>query len=554
MKQTLKIFLLFFLFLAVLYYPTRNSGFVTDFLGWQMAYDQQPFWQMLNGEGHNIKSFYHFTHILMFFMSKLFGIKGIYWYLVQSGMVAACGILVHTLFKKMSTLFGLKITEGISIIGILFWLSSPYMAEVMVWRAAFHYPLAFAIHIGYVILLLKYIEKQDKKYVFGSIALFIISLFSLEYFFVTPFLVLATLLFVVLNNRDNLALNKPLYLRSFAYFCLIPLSAIGLYVLAYHQIYGKWVPHGRQNDAPFLLADLNSYSTYIKYTVKHLTFTRHLDEGTKVMVFNFIAQTKNAITAAIILLSSAIIGLWRFKKMSGFSKTLFWTFTFYSLWLLPVVSLFFATLLLTENDRYGFTPSVFLMLGVALLLSKLPKPFFYGLSILYIGISLNLTYKTNQQWAQAGKVYWALIDNYKWQNTENVVLLNTPDCLNGMYMFRRGDYISAFADAYDKYKKTNILANTREAMRYNMTNGNDGVYVIMDAPNALRIVINQYGTWWMMRNWGVDNYENEDYKIVVGNGDYRLLLKPPAKKHTFLFHVGTEWKVVDTTKLNVAQR
>ena len=554
MKKTAALFFLFFIPLAVLYFPTRNAGFVTDFVGWQMAFDNQTFLQTLDGKGHNIGSFYQFTHVLMYIMSALFGKHGLPWYLVQCAFVALDGVLIYHLFKKISTLFGFNDASIIALIGIAFWLASPYLAEVMVWRAAFHYPLAFAMQTAYVLCALTFMETQNRRYIYGANGLFFLSLFSLEYFFVTPFLILAMLILSVLNDTKQFKENRKTYLTATIAFFLTPLVGLGFYVLAFHASFGKWVSHDRQSDAPFLLFNLDSYGTYAKYVVKHLGFVRHWDSPQKETVFNFFSNHSNQIVVMLCVLTVSLVGLAFFNRLKGFGKTLFWSFAMFSLWLIPAVSLFFSTMLLTENDRYAFIPSLFLMLIFALFLSRLPRFVFYGLSLIYLGCSLYLTIKTNRIWQKTGVVYWSLINNYKWQDAEaEVILLNVPDCMKGMYLFKGYEYNSAFTPAIDVYRRTNLSKNTTEAMRYNMIDLQSGATVVMDAPDTVRVVLKQPGSWWMMKDWSAKTYETDSFKALVREWDYQLILKPSARKRILLYQKGLEWKVVDTTKIGVEQ-
>ncbi len=554
-KQSLKTFLLFFIPLIILYFPTRKAGFVTDFNGWQLAFDTQSFGQILNGDNHDIKSFYHFTHILMYIMSSLFGKWGLPWYVTQCALVSLDCVLILKLFKQISRLFNFKNATIIALLGISFWVSSPYLAEVMVWRAAFHYPLVFAMHLGYLIWTIKFMETHEKKYIYYANGLFVLSLFSLEYFFVTPFLVLSILILCALNSAQKFSDILKTYSNAFIGFFCIPLSIIGLYMLVFYAHYGQWVSHDRQADAPFLFFNLDSYSTYAKYVAKHLFFIRYLEHSQKEAIFNFFSRQNVQIIALITILGISICGAVFFKRMKSYGKLLYWCFTFFSLWLIPAVSLAFSTLLLTEHDRFAFIPSVFLMLALAMVLSRFPRKIFYGLSVLYICFSMYLTFKTNQIWQKSATVYWALMDNFKWRDSKDeIILLNVPESMQGMYMFRNYGYKSIFPEVMDIYQRTNISKNTTEAMRYNMTDIDSGAKIVVDAPDTIRVILNQPGSWFIMKDWRAETYETPSYKALQREWDYQLILKPSPRKRILLYQMGQEWKVVDTTKVGIEQK
>ena len=555
MKQLLKTFFIFFIPLAILYYPTRNAGFVTDFNGWYSAFESQSFVQLLNGDNHNIQSFYHFTHILMYIMTSLFGKWGPPWYFAHCFLTALDAVLVYNIFIRLSRLFGFQNVSVLAFVGIAFWLASPYIAEVMVWRAAFHYPLVFAMQMGYIILLLSFIETNEKKYIYYANSIFITSLFCLEYFFLTPLLACSTLVLVSLNNTYTLKDNIKKYSKAFVAYVLIPLILIGFYTLAFKLHYGKWVSHNRETDAPFMFFNLDSYSTFFKYIAKHLFFIRHLELPQKEAIFNLFSRHSNQIAALIILFTVTLGGLLFFRKMNGFGKMLFWCFSFFSILLLPALSLHFSTMLLTENDRFAFIPSVFLMLCFAMLLSRLPRMVFYSLSSIYLCFSLFLSYKTNQIWGKSATVYWSLMDNFKWKDSKDeVILLNVPENMCGMYMYRAFGYSSMFPEVMDIYKHTETYKNTIEAMRYNMTDLQDGARIVVDAPDTIRVILNQPGSWFIMNEWRADTYETPSYKALQREWDYQLILKPSPRKRILLYQLGTEWKVVDTTKVGIEQR
>lgn len=493
MKSQLKLFLFFFSVVFILYFPTRNAGFVTDFIGWQWSFNKQTFWQILQGEEHGIKSFYQFTHLLMFAMSRLFGMWGLPWLVVQSIMVAFAALSVYQLYLRMCRVFNFKNAENIGIIAVLSCLLSPYLAEVMVWRAAFHYPLAFAIHIGYVHLALSYYEQRRFQFVLWANVLFIISLMSLEYFFVTPFLVTATFILISLNDRTVLIKNKKILIKTVLAFIVTPLSCIALYMFLYTAKYGKIVAHGRE-DAFGLLFKPESYANFGKYTSKYLLFARHWLHPIKEQFFNFFSKPSIELILMCSVIGIGILGLLFWHRFKPKVKMIFWSYTFFVLWMVPIMSLYFAYILLTENDRYGFIPSVFLFLCVVLILSSLPKKIFYGISIVYLSISCFLTIKTNRQWKEASDVYWNLINTFKWSDAEEIILLNVPDCFNGMYMFRTYDSNSAFAEAIDVYRGKNIASKTIEVFRYNMNEKKDGVRVRIDGPNKLAVIFNQFGS------------------------------------------------------------
>ena len=166
-----------------------------------------------------------------------------------------------------------------------------------------------------------------------------------------------------------------------------------------------------------------------------------------------------------------------------------------------------------------------------------------------------LTFKTNQIWQKSATVYWALMDNFKWRDSKDeIILLNVPESMQGMYMFRNYGYKSIFPEVMDIYQRTNISKNTTEAMRYNMTDIDSGAKIVVDAPDTIRVILNQPGSWFIMKDWRADTYETPSYKALQREWDYQLILKPSPRKRILLYQMGQEWKVVDTTKVGIEQK
>jgi hypothetical protein len=385
-------------------------------------------------------------------------------------------------------------------------------------------------------------EEPKFKYWFGAILIFTISIFSIEYFLFTPFLLLVFILFWYLNNPEQYNF-RDLSLRFF----VLPLCLVGMYFLMYKTMNGKWIAHyGASNEHGLL--SLNSFSTFGKYFIKHLFFIRHLENAQKEAIFNFFNTPSVSALILTSVIGISVFGLIRFKTMTNKGRLLFLNFSFFSVLLVPVLTLFFSTLLLNENDRYGYFPSAFLMIGFAFSLSYFPKRLFYFLSFGYILFSFFLLIKTNRMWYHAENVRHNLVQNYHWWEGENIVFLNVPDDIKGMYIFRSAGNISGLAESIEIQKQRKIKARTFDVAQYNLTSINDGVSVKMPSRDTAIVTLNQWGNWWWRNGKGASDYENDVFKVQFdynGCGNcYRLILKDTTVKNTFIYQVGYELKEV----------
>ncbi len=543
---------IFFLTLTIiLYFNTRNAGFVTDFLGWQSNFDNYPFLSVINGEAYNIKSFYHFTHLLMYAMTSAFRLWGFPWFLLFSTLFALNAFLVFKIILKIFKDLRLSNPFPIAFIGVLMFMLSPYQSEVMVWRASFHYLTAFAMMLMIVDLSLWYIEKPLRHYWIIAILIFLCSIFSLEFFLFTPFVVLIFVLFQWLNFPNSFNIKATL-LR----FVVTPLLLIGGYFLLYKSTHDKWIAHyGSKNHTQLISPE--AFATYGKYVSKYLGFIRYFKHTAKESFYAYFnTPSVSWIILSLVILFS-ILGIVYFKKLRVRNRLIFLNFGLFSLLLAPVMTLFFSYVLLTENDRYGYMASAFLFMGLSLILSYLPRPLYYTLSVVFISVSTFLTIKNTRLWAKSEKVMSSLIKNYQWWDADKpVFILNAPDSFEGMPIFRTFGDDSAVAEALEMYQQRKIKAPMIDVAGYNMTALDNGAHVRVDSLNQVFVTFNQWGTWWWHKGNGASDYETSDYRIQFdykGCGNcYKLTFKNNNDR-ILLFQTSDTLKEVDRTKWNFEQ-
>ena len=551
-KKSPILYYLFFLTLTIiLYFNTYKAGFVTDFLGWQSNFDNYPFLSVIDGEAYNIKSFYHFTHLLMYAMTSAFRLWGLPWFLLFSALFAFNAFLVFKIFLRIFKGLHLNNHFSIAFIGVLMFMLSPYHSEVMVWRASFHYLTAFSMMLLIIDVSLRYVDKPHNRYGLIAVMIFACSIFSLEFFLFTPFVVLVFILFQWLNFPRSFNIQATL-----GRFVGVPLLMIAGYFILYKSTHGKWIAHyGSQNHTQLLSPE--AFATYGKYVAKYLGFIRYFKHTTKESFYAYFntPSVSWAIVGLVIIFS--ILGLVFFKKLTVRNRLIFLNFGLFSLLLVPIMTLFFSYVLLTENDRYGYMASAFLFMGISLILSYLPKPLYYAFSVVFICISTFLTIKNTRLWAKSEKVMTTLIKNYRWWDTDKpVFILNAPDSFEGMPMFRTFGDESAVAEALELYQQRKLKAPMVEVAGYNMTALDNGAHVRVDSLNQVFVTFNQWGTWWWHKGNGASDYETPDYHIQFdykGCGNcYKLTFKNNNDR-ILLFQTSDTLKEVDRTKWNVEQ-
>lgn len=543
---------LFFLFLTVLlYFSTRNSGFVSDFLGWQYNFDNYPFVSVINGDAYHIKSFYHFTHLLLYAITSAFRLWGLPWFLLFSVLFALNAFLVLKIFGKIFK--DLKLENGFSIafIGVLMFMVSPYQTEVMVWRASFHYLTSFAMMLAIVYLSIRYVETSLIKYWIISSFIFLCSVFSLEFFLFTPFVVFLFILFQWVNFPGSFDIKK-----NMVRLVGIPLLMIAGYFIMYKNVHHNWIAHyGVENHSQIL--SLKSFATYEKYVIKYLGFIRYFKHTAKESIYGVFDISLISTMVLCGILSIFFLGVISFKKASVRQRLLLLNFSLFSLLLIPVITLYFPYVLFTEGDRLGYMASAFLFMGVSLMLSYLPKSIYYSIAFFLIMISISLTIKTNNFWSKSEKVFSSIVKKYEsWDTSKQVLILNTPDNYEGVPMFRSYDNTSAVKEAIELYNRRKLNASFMEVAGYNMTAPDNGVHIRVDSADQIMVIFNQWGNWWWRKGIGASDYETEDYQVQFnyqGCGNcYKLTLKNNNDR-VLLFQTGDRFKKVDITKQHIEQ-
>jgi hypothetical protein len=196
-------------------------------------------------------------------------------------------------------------------------------------------------------------------------------------------------------------------------------------------------------------------------------------------------------------------------------------------------------------------------MGFSLFLSRLPKWFYYGISLVFLSISSILLIKTNRIWWKSEKVFSTINKDFHWHDADEILILNAPDNYSGMPMYRIWNENSGIKEAVEAQQRLKIKARMIDVAQYNLTTPSDGAHVRVDSVNQIMVILNQWGNWWWRNGKGANDYENALYKIEFdykGCGNcYRMTLKNNVPKRVLLFQVGNQLKEVDMGKIGVEQ-
>lgn len=533
-KKNYLALLLFIVSGLVLYYPTRHAGFAMDFVGWERHFIHDPFSAVLTSfgfRGQQQVSFFFF-----YLMYRLFDVNGGYWYLVFTTLHALNAWLLFVLFQKIFLRFQIPGAVVTALAGALLFFLSPYQAEVVVWKVCFQYLFTGALMLNILLCTVSYLETGKSRFLYFIILSFLPALFSFEWAFVIP--LLTAVVAVAWNMSGPLkGWRKKTFYAVGAQLIFLP-----IYFFLNKATLGGWVSHYGQN----VHTHFDFYqvaSTVLKYAVKYLFFLRDFSHSIKTPVFNFFDQHPVALILFITGLLSFILVIIFYNRTSTRLRAGIFCILMFLISLIPVVNLYMSTLLQSENDRYGYFASMFFFMMLALLLFSFHKFIRYTLMMAWVIISIVLLVRINTLWMHAGEVFNGLINDFRWYDKKEVIILNIPDSYNGVWMFRIINEPTGFAECLEMIRYKPYNGKMIDVAQYNMMHPSDGVSVQADSARQLRVQFNQGGNWWWHNGMGAVDYETGDFKVHF-EGPYTLTMKTHHPDRVFIYQVGDKWKEV----------
>lgn len=520
----------------VIFWPSRNAGFVVDWLGWQMRYEAGSWEDVPRSFGYQaLQPVLQFCNYLMF---RAFNTEGLPWYLLFASLHGANGWQLYRLVRRLVNNEG-DINPALAA-GFLF-LLSPYAAETVVWRVCLHYLLSFAFMMGALHAALDFFETGARRILWRLHALFVLGLFSLEWSLATPILLGWMLAVYTLSHRDWAKLGS----RA-AGLLLPPVGILAAYFALNKWMFGNWVGH--YGASTHLKIDPQVlFSTMLKYFAKYAGFVRYFEHKDKVEVFGWFDQPKVVGAAALGLGLLAALWLWRafFQKdhprrqWAGFGLGGFF------IALLPVANLFFYYVQWSENDRYGYFAAAFFWMSAVLVLSVLPRWAFSLITTALIVLSAYLLFKMNRIWGESEKIYASLVDDFRWYDRNEVIILASPDNLKGVWIMRIIGQDNGFNEALTLHRGQPFNGKMWEVAQFNMETPDDGVKVEKLETDSTGLTYKtsfpQFGNWWFRNGIGASDYETKSYVFRTKEWHVETTLRERRTDRAVIYPVGGKW-------------
>jgi len=541
--------IIFWVIVAVLYLPSWQGGFFLDFLDTLDLYERQSFTDFINREGINNKSLYQVTQILLYILISVFGHNPLPWFLLFTLLHALNAWIILRFFLRLFDRLDYSPGFTTSVIGVLLFLVHPVQADVLVWKAAFHYLTGILMIFAILHWTLSYIKQARRRYLFFILILYFVSSFTLEIFYLTPAFVVCLVCALYLSGSIDRGTARRTLLHIF-----LPLAGIWcLHLLTYYMVYGKWIAHYEvKMGESFTLR--HALSRVAKYTVHLFGLEFTWSNGWRNKFYELSETTPALLITALLLPVTAIAGIAGWRRWTVRFRVVALLITMGLLSYVIILPMWFNDMQLMRNDRYYYLPSVFMLMLVSVLLHGIAHK---GLRRLIAAICfcycIVFTFRISLMTQQASRIFYGLIDSYRWYDASAVLLLNLPNNYEGIGMIpARGTY---FADHLKVLGKGAPKGKVYDVSSYNVTDKWNGAHVTVLDSSRIKVRLNQWGSWWWWDGKGAQSYENSLYRVEITDpgAEYILYLKQQPDDMILLYQVGDSWKVVDRTLIGQEQ-
>jgi hypothetical protein len=539
------VFSLLWAVMFLLYLPAARAGFVTDFTGWLNEIRNSSFPEYINRTHFQAHSLYQFTQLVTWVFYRLFGANAWLWHLLFITLHVANATLIYVFCTRLLNDSGVVNGGAVSLGGAMLFCISPYISEVIVWEPSFHFLQGLLLIMLILTCIQKYVYTGLKKYSWCAIAVYLVSIFSLEVFYITPWLALALAVFY----QNMPGMDKKLFYRVAKLFFGPMLLLFAGRLLVFRIMYGGWV--SRIGSGAVATLGPASFGKPAKYLFHLLFMGRFLSDETRHAVYAFCDSGKGLVLFYSIVAVICIYIIARFRSMTGKGKVASLLFIYTLITLSLLIPLWFSDMLLVIFDRYTYFTGAFLYMLLAILCSSITIAYVrLGIITLFALANLRFTLLINRYWGKSAHIIHNLLYNLPDPGNRTLILLNLPESMNGIPMIgseKESEY-QLMHNLLAPGKKINTPVY--DGLSYNMLTPGDGAHVTVLNDSTLRVTLNQWGTWWWYEGKGGYSYENKDYKLnmIDGGHFYELTLKKPAQNYLLLYEVGDQWNVVEMNK------
>lgn len=522
----------------LVYFKTAGGGFVTDQIGWLQNYQATGWKGILNA--FNDKSPHYVYHIFGFSLWKIFGLHGKGWMLFFVSLHALNATFGFIVFKKLFTKAEVSSPQIIAMAGALLFLLSPYQTEPLVWYACVHYLVCTLLVLVAINAFVSYNENEERKELFVFYISAFLAAFTLEISFSLPFIIASLILFFPFGK------SKTQKGKQLLFFVAPSVALVLFYFLTTKLLRGNFAGH--YGAATHFNTDIQLLmSNLAKYTAKVFTLSQFWEYAKRNALYTFFEQEKFAFLFATFLCLAAMVFVVRHKHLSKKIVVAALLFAMFVFALLPILNLYFSSIVNVEGDRFTYFASLFAAQLAAFSLVSLFGILGWVTVAVFLFFNVKFLFVNTASWHHNRNLNFSLCEKFRWYDATHIYFLNLPDNINGTYMFRSFEPDNSFAETLALRYGKNIETKTTEILEYNMNQATDGVRVEIVSDNELKVVFTGAGNWWWWKGIGGSSYSTDNYEVKIdewGVG-YSLVFKNKTPGAVYLYQQGDEWKQVE---------
>ncbi len=530
------IFILLWSLLFLLYLPAARCGWVSDTLGWLDALRHQSFSEYLNRSRFGVRSFYQTTQAFTWALYRILGVSPWAWHLVHISLQALNAALCFTFCRGLLRDSGIGRNEEIAFAVALLFSTSPYLSEVIVWEASFHYLQGLCFILLILTLLRRFLRRPQALPALMAGILFLFSAFSLELFYLTPLLTGSLLLYY----RYVLQYERTAIRKAAAGFLLPQVLIFVLHLLLVRIVFGT---------ASARLGDALLHMPLTYYAVKppdygfHLLGGRFLPQSWRSAAHQAFCTYAGAGLFYVLLGSLLVLLLLRYRRMQRPAQLS----TLFFLWLLLAMGLvtpmWFPERLLILGDRYLYIMLPFFFMLAAMLVARLRSvPLRLGILLAALLLQCTGTLYVNWLWQRSQRITDNLQRNFSAPAGANVLLLNSPQSLRGAPMIGAGPD-GEMKLMHDLLYGPSPGAFVRETFAQEMATSDDSIGIRqLDALSFLVRLPRPGACWWYGSDYA-RSYSGPGYEVILLTPDtYRLILNGDPQRYMLMYQQSGIWK------------
>jgi hypothetical protein len=527
---------LFWAALFVLYLPAAKAGWVSDTLGWLQAVRTQSFYDFVARKGFGVPSFYQLTQIVTWSLYQVFGANAWAWHLLQLSLHALNSLLLFTFLRGLFQDSEVRSAEVLAFVAAALFCTSPYVSEVIVWEAAYHFLQGLLLVLAQLHFLRRLLHGRGRYVSVAAVVLFALSLFSLEFFYLVPLLnAVFCLYYFYALGWDKAVIRKAWWQLVVPQAALLILYFIGLRVFA-------GATTGRLGNA-WMQLPITYYLVKPPEYLFHLLGGRFLPQAWRSAYYHVCSSYVGAGIFYLSIGSLLAYILLRFRKMKRRMQLISLLTIWLVLSLALVTPLWFPERLLIVGDRYLYLLlPPFLALLVLLVATVVRKPSIQQAVFGVLFFQMPFTYQLARIWKGSDRLSTQLQQRLPDAPDKITILLNNPASLRGALM------IGAGSDGEGRLMHNLFYPDTIKGVMYdapaqNLLHPTDSIRIKALDSQTIKVSLTQPGAFWQYSTDVAKSFSNEDFDIQVADPYccYVLHLNGQADRYRLLFQQSGIW-------------